>query len=251
MKTEYQICPFLLTTKYILQIFRSTSFETCLFCRFQAVMEEIADVEMPSDDVSLDIVSTDPSCVKEFTKKIVRSWISKYEQNSLSTLHFEKLWMIWVPEIYSPSINESCLNWNFNEDLAQDILLNTLEEFICNGDPNVVLKQLSEMDKTPSVCIVFPDSVVPAKKHLTPTSGFINKGCKVDSFRPVLCFSIQVFFFSAIFYGMFAYRPPLLPPSFSALCNSSPYQSRVSLEAFSHLICGLPLPRLPPYRCQL
>ncbi|KAJ8942266.1 hypothetical protein NQ318_008010 [Aromia moschata] len=106
-------------------------------------MEETIDIEMSPDDV------TD---IKELATKVVQKWKQSFEKGCLTNLHFEEIWRVWVPKIYSPSLNESCLNWNFNEDLAQDILFNTLDEFICNGDPSVVLKQLCEMDKAPSVC---------------------------------------------------------------------------------------------------
>lgn len=105
-------------------------------------MEEPSDIEMSLDDV--------PN-VKAFTAKIVQRWRESLQDGSLTSTKFEELWKVWVPKIYSPAINESCLNWNFNEELAQEILINTLDEFICDGDPNVVFKQLSEMDKAPSV----------------------------------------------------------------------------------------------------
>ncbi|CAH1159942.1 unnamed protein product [Phaedon cochleariae] len=114
-------------------------------------MDETNDIEMSIEDIS-EIATDDPSTVREFTKKIIEKWRDRFAKGVITSAHFEELWRVWVPKIYSPSLNESCLNWNFNEELAQDVLFNTLDEFICNGDPNIVLKQLSELDKAPSVC---------------------------------------------------------------------------------------------------
>ncbi|KAG5890458.1 hypothetical protein JTB14_031270 [Gonioctena quinquepunctata] len=117
------------------------------------IMEENADIEMFSDEVKFDWMMTENmGNVKEVTKKVVEKWRKRFEKGLLTSIHFEELWRVWVPKIYSPSPNESCLNWNFNEELAQEVLFNTLDEFICDGDPTTVLKQLSEMDKAPSVC---------------------------------------------------------------------------------------------------
>ncbi|KAG7206391.1 hypothetical protein KM043_003754 [Ampulex compressa] len=79
-------------------------------------------------------------------------WMEKMSKGVLSYTHFKEYWRIWVPKIYSPEPNGNCLDWSFDEDKAQKMLYNTLEEFICNGDPQVVLKQLSQMDNPPSVC---------------------------------------------------------------------------------------------------
>lgn len=115
-------------------------------------MDEMPDIDMPYNDFSLEEFSTeDPANVKEFTKKILQRWREDFEAGQLTAVHFEELWKLCVPKIYSPTINETCLNWNFNEERAQDILFNTLDDFICNGDSTTVLKLLSEMDKAPSV----------------------------------------------------------------------------------------------------
>lgn len=115
-------------------------------------MDETLDIDMTSDKLPFEEFSTsDPSNIKEFTKKVIQSWQEDFNKGSLSSIHFEELWRFCVPKIYCPNTNESCLNWNFNEDLAQDVLFNTLDDFICNGDSTTVLKMLSEMDKAPSV----------------------------------------------------------------------------------------------------
>ncbi|KAF5270880.1 hypothetical protein FQR65_LT05397 [Abscondita terminalis] len=103
-------------------------------------MEEISEVEMTPAPPTVDI------------KEVLSKWNEKLEKGVLSGSHFKDYWCTWVPRIYSPSINESCLNWNFNEDKAQRILFNPLGEFIFHGDPTVVLAQISKFDKPPSVC---------------------------------------------------------------------------------------------------
>ncbi|EFA01832.1 E3 ubiquitin-protein ligase UBR2 [Tribolium castaneum] len=84
--------------------------------------------------------------------ELVQEWLNLFESNSLTTNQFKQHWKTWVPKLYAPPVNESCLNWRFDEDLAQKLLFNVLEEFICKGDPSLVLARLNEMDKPPSVC---------------------------------------------------------------------------------------------------
>ncbi|RZB39562.1 zf-UBR and/or ClpS domain containing protein [Asbolus verrucosus] len=101
---------------------------------------EIVDEEM---------YATEPAVPGE---EIVQEWLTMFEKNILTPTEFRQHWKVWVPKIYSPSVNESCLNWRFDEERGQKILFNVLEEFICNGDPSSVFTKLSEMDKPPSVC---------------------------------------------------------------------------------------------------
>ncbi|CAH1114121.1 unnamed protein product [Psylliodes chrysocephalus] len=116
-------------------------------------MDGVTDVVMSSDEITFEIGSNeDPVQIKELVTKIVATWQAKLDKKLLSHVDFEEFWRVYVPQIYNPSMKESCLNWNFNEDLAQEVLLSTLDKFICNGDPNTVFKQLSNFEKTPSVC---------------------------------------------------------------------------------------------------
>lgn len=101
-----------------------------------------------------EIAAAVPSNIREFTKKLTNYWISKFNRGVLSSSDFEDHWKVWVTNIYTPPVNETCLNWTFNEDLSQDILLNPLEDFICNGDSSIILKQISNLDKAPSVSIL-------------------------------------------------------------------------------------------------
>lgn len=92
-----------------------------------------------------------PMCTHlEPTANVAQVWMEKFNEGVLSKSHFKKYWRKWVPRLYSPNINETCLNWNFDDTNAQKILFTTLEEFICNGDPRTILNQ--QMSKPPSVC---------------------------------------------------------------------------------------------------
>lgn len=107
------------------------------------------------DELFAELIAVDvPSNIKEFMKKVTNYWLENFEKNTLNSSHFEVHWKVWVPKIYSPPLNESCLNWNFNEDLAQDTLLNTLDDFICNGDSSTILNQLGKNDKKSSVSLL-------------------------------------------------------------------------------------------------
>ncbi|XP_066593276.1 E3 ubiquitin-protein ligase UBR2 [Prorops nasuta] len=82
----------------------------------------------------------------------IKEWMERMNTGALSCADFKKCWRIWVPKIYSPKLDGNCVGFSIEEDKAQGLLFDTLEEFICNGDPQVVLKQLSQMDNPPSVC---------------------------------------------------------------------------------------------------
>lgn len=103
------------------------------------------------DNIEVD-VEMQPTPRTVDTKEVVHKWMDTYEKGMLASSHFKEYWRTWVPRIYSPHLNESCLNWSFNEDEAQRILFSPLEEFMCNGDPATVLTLLSQLEKPPSVC---------------------------------------------------------------------------------------------------
>lgn len=86
------------------------------------------------------------------SKPCVQVWMDKFAKGVLSCNQFKEHWRIWVPNIFSPEPNNSCLDWSFDEEQAQKVLFDTLEEFICNGDPQTVLKNLSQSDNPPSIC---------------------------------------------------------------------------------------------------
>ncbi|EFN77425.1 E3 ubiquitin-protein ligase UBR2 [Harpegnathos saltator] len=79
-------------------------------------------------------------------------WMEKMNKGILTSLNFREFWRVWVPKIYSPERNGNCLAWSIDENKAQKILFSPLEEFICNGNPQVVVKELTKMDNPPSMC---------------------------------------------------------------------------------------------------
>nr|CAD7425225.1 unnamed protein product [Timema monikensis] len=106
---------------------------------------------MDSDICDVDMTAVLPKFL-EPSKPIIEVWMEKFHKQILSGTHFKDHWRLWVPKLYSPEPNGSCLEWSFDEDKAQEVLFETLERFICNGDPQAVLSKLSQMDSPPSVC---------------------------------------------------------------------------------------------------
>ncbi|XP_048517590.1 E3 ubiquitin-protein ligase UBR2 isoform X2 [Dendroctonus ponderosae] len=101
-------------------------------------MDDSADVEM----------SPEPPT----SSQIVAEWLEAFERNAFSPILISKYWAHWVPKIYSPTLNDNCLNWQFNEMLAKEILFNPLEQFICNGENQGALEQICHATKHASVC---------------------------------------------------------------------------------------------------
>lgn len=79
-------------------------------------------------------------------------WMEKMNKRVLTSLNFREFWRVWVPRIYSPERNANCLAWSIDEAKAQKILFGPLEEFICNGEPQAVMRELTKMDNPPSMC---------------------------------------------------------------------------------------------------
>lgn len=101
-------------------------------------MEDSADVEMSQEfPTATDIAS---------------KWIEDFEKDLFSANTLKQHWVEWVPKIYCPALNENCLNWQFNEDLASDVLFLPLEYFICKGSSPEALSQLDHANKHSSVC---------------------------------------------------------------------------------------------------
>lgn len=120
---------------------KSYIFKCCLFQN--AGMSEI--------DCNMEVEPQLP-VFPDSSKPIVQVWMEKFSKGLLSCNHFKEHWRVWVPSIFSPEPNNSCLDWSFDEEQAQKILFDSLEEFICNGDPQTVLKSLSQLDHPPSIC---------------------------------------------------------------------------------------------------
>ncbi|XP_011862906.1 PREDICTED: E3 ubiquitin-protein ligase UBR2 [Vollenhovia emeryi] len=88
----------------------------------------------------------------ETNRLCVDVWTEKMNKGVLTSINFREYWRVWVPKIYSPGSKSNCLEWAIDEDTANRMLLRTLEEFICGGDPQMILKELSMMDNPPSIC---------------------------------------------------------------------------------------------------
>uniref|UniRef100_A0A1B6DEC1 E3 ubiquitin-protein ligase n=1 Tax=Clastoptera arizonana TaxID=38151 RepID=A0A1B6DEC1_9HEMI len=97
-------------------------------------------------------VEPQPPIFADNWKKNVVMWNENFKKGILSSTHFKEHWRVWVPKCLGPEPNNSCLDWSFDEDRAQVVLFDTLEEFICGGYPQTVLKELSQKDNPPSVC---------------------------------------------------------------------------------------------------
>ncbi|CAK9818916.1 E3 ubiquitin-protein ligase UBR2 [Anthophora plagiata] len=108
-------------------------------------------------------------------RQCVNVWMDKMNKGVLSDTHFKEHWRIWVPKIYSSEPNNDCRNWFFDGERAQKVLFNTLEEFICNGNPKVVLKELSQTD-----------NVICGKVFKMGEATYSCRECGVDS-TCVLC----------------------------------------------------------------
>ncbi|XP_072755009.1 E3 ubiquitin-protein ligase UBR2 [Anoplolepis gracilipes] len=79
-------------------------------------------------------------------------WTEKMNKGVLTSINFREYWRVWVPKIYSPERNANCLEWTIDDETARRLLLKPLEEFMCGGDPQTILKELSKMDNPPSIC---------------------------------------------------------------------------------------------------
>ncbi|XP_063240177.1 E3 ubiquitin-protein ligase UBR2 [Bacillus rossius redtenbacheri] len=99
----------------------------------------------------IDMTAVLPKFPNSF-RPVVDTWMEKLEKGILSPTHFKDHWRVWVPKIYSPEPNGSCLEGAADEDTAKEVLYDTLERFICNGDPQEVLSKLSKINSPPSVC---------------------------------------------------------------------------------------------------
>ncbi|XP_058788603.1 E3 ubiquitin-protein ligase UBR2 [Phymastichus coffea] len=110
--------------------------------------EETEGHGMSDVELSLSI----PIMQSNASQSCVASWMDKMSKGVLSNAHFKEYWREWVPKIYKLEPTDNCLEWLFDEKEAQMLLYDPLEEFICKGNPQEVLKQLNQMDRPPSIC---------------------------------------------------------------------------------------------------
>lgn len=88
----------------------------------------------------------------ESSKSCIDIWMEKLQEGILSCNHFKDHWRIWVPKIFSPDPKGNCLDLSYDKGKAQKMLFDTLEKFICNGDPQEVFNNLTQLTSKPSVC---------------------------------------------------------------------------------------------------
>ncbi|XP_060866207.1 E3 ubiquitin-protein ligase UBR2 [Metopolophium dirhodum] len=103
-------------------------------------------------DTPMEVDESNDSKEVDQNLDIVNEWSRKFENNTLTKFDFRNYWKTWVPTILKPEIQGNSLEWSFNEQKAEKILLNTLEEFICNGNSIEVLHGLTKQNFPPSVC---------------------------------------------------------------------------------------------------
>lgn len=116
---------------------------------YSAVMGDSIDNDLTFSDLEVERVLL---VFPDSSRSCVDVWNDKLKNGVLSGTHFKEHWRIWVPKIYSPEPYGNSLDWSYDEAKAQEVLFDTLEQFICNGDPQEVLTKLSQLDSPPSVC---------------------------------------------------------------------------------------------------
>ncbi|XP_049790695.1 E3 ubiquitin-protein ligase UBR2 [Schistocerca nitens] len=110
---------------------------------------------MDCEEFSLPDIDMEQPVLDEFpdsASKCVEVWTEKLEKGILSCAHFKEHWRIYVPRIYSPDPKGNCLDFNYDEAKAQEILFQPLERFICNGDPQEVFSALTQTANRSTVC---------------------------------------------------------------------------------------------------
>ncbi|CAL4120871.1 unnamed protein product [Meganyctiphanes norvegica] len=84
--------------------------------------------------------------------EMVTKWQELHKEGRFSALNVREYWRIKVPEIYSPQPNCNCLRITFDDELAQKLLFDSLEQFMCGGDPAQVYQMVRQLDNPPSLC---------------------------------------------------------------------------------------------------
>lgn len=72
----------------------------------------------------------------------------------MSCHHFREWWRRCAPKLLSPvpSMDYQAPNSHIDEDMVQAQLIRPLEVFCCDGDPEVIINDLSKLDDPPSQC---------------------------------------------------------------------------------------------------
>lgn len=107
---------------------------------------------MSEFDTPMEVDETNDSKENDISNNIISEWLIKFDSNTLIESDFRDYWKLWVPRILKPEIQGNSLEWSFNEQKAEKVLFNTLEEFICSGNSIEVLRGLTQQNYPPSVC---------------------------------------------------------------------------------------------------
>ncbi|XP_039295359.1 E3 ubiquitin-protein ligase UBR2 [Nilaparvata lugens] len=105
-----------------------------------------------SDRVTFDLSTSSQTDTKSRPEDITKVWMDKFKEGILTASHFKEHWRYWVPQLFNPELTNLGQEWMFDEQKSQAILFDTLEQFICDGNPQEVLTNLSRLDNPPSVC---------------------------------------------------------------------------------------------------
>ncbi|KAI5739939.1 hypothetical protein M8J77_025327 [Diaphorina citri] len=113
-----------------------------------------SDIDKMDDSIGsdMDVEQQLPVFIQCSSTNVVNDWKQKFQQGTLSITDFKEHWKVWVPHLLSPEPKSSCLDWSFDENKVQNILFDSLEEFICDGSPEEIFQKVSQMDNPPSVC---------------------------------------------------------------------------------------------------
>lgn len=114
-------------------------FEIHLSCLFFRTLEEQTSTDT-SNNVKSD-VTTENNVTSELppdNNSIDKQWLEKLNCGELSAENFKEYWKVWVPKIYELKPADDCLEWNFDEKKAREILFDPLEKFIIKGNQNLV-----------------------------------------------------------------------------------------------------------------
>lgn len=101
------------------------------------------------DNGEMDIPLADLSKQTESPKNVIDIWLDKMEKGILTAANFKDHWRIWVPKFYALEPGSEC---NLENDKTSCELLDNLERFIANGDFQEVMRRLTNVNQTSSVC---------------------------------------------------------------------------------------------------
>lgn len=100
------------------------------------------------------MTSNSPTSITNVRKNILEHLKNNMKHGVLASSNFELLWKVCIPSCYSLAVNEKEMYWNVDERLTQDLILQTMDDFICNGNSISIFKELSNMDKASSVRVL-------------------------------------------------------------------------------------------------